>query len=76
MSLKVFSVNHEVRFRRIVAAERAGDAARLLGCSLGFLNRRGTVCTVPEDVAVAMSAPGVVFQRRLSLGGEWERMVA
>jgi len=55
--------------REVVAARSKAEAARLLGCSLHWLNSYGSETWNDRELVVAMASPGTVFWRPNHLSG-------
>lgn len=66
MTLKVFGGlmpgRGRAQVRTIVAAKSQAEAARLLGLSLSYARNYWSGTSNDTEIAVAMSAPGTVFQ--------------
>lgn len=62
----------------VVAATSQKKAAALLGCTLGFLRDYGSETGNEDDLAQALSEPGVVFWREMDdqSRGIWRKAFA
>lgn len=61
---KVYGIGWMGRYRRIVAASSQKEAARLIGTTLSHLREYASVTGNTEEVELAMSDPGSVWERK------------
>jgi len=74
--LKVYGVNLNGHYRGIVAATSRTAAARAFGIKPYHMRDFGSETGNPEEVALALSRPGAVFQRAYGgIGAEWKEVV-
>ena len=61
--MKVYRITLNGTTETIVAAKSFKEAAKLLGVSVHYLRKYGSITGNPNQIAAAMTSPGTVMQK-------------
>ena len=68
---KVYGIGWMGRYRRIVAASSQKEAAQLIGTTLHHFREYASITGNKEEVELAMSEPGTVWERKDYCNDAW-----